>query len=173
MTTALFIRSYPAPGARAIPATYRAGMWGYFIVCLVPVAFASAIGAALLDPGQKSRWLILALVILLLTILLAVLFLQALKLDIATHEISYSNPIRGARSVMFSEMSSVVLIDYLHEGYGAALANRSWRRWTLVITPKPETGKRTLKIPLTLFERIAHDELVLLLKPEIWDSNAP
>jgi hypothetical protein len=173
MPTALIIRSYPAPGAQPTPKTYRAGAYGYVVVCLVPVAFASAIGAALLDPGQKPRWLILPLVILLVTILLAVLFLRALQLDIATDGVTYKNPARGTRSVKFSEMSSVVLIDYRHEEYGSPRTNRSWRRWTLVITPKPETGNGALKIPLTLFDRNTHDDLVSLLKPEVWDSFDP
>jgi len=34
-------------------------------------------------------------------------------------------------------------------------------------------GKAALKIPLTLFPRGAYNELLVLLKPEVWESDAP
>jgi hypothetical protein len=70
-------------------------------------------------------------------------------------------------------MSAVVLIDYRHEGNRAGGINRSLRRWTMVITPKTDTGKAPLKIPLTVFPREACSELVCLLKPEVWESSEP
>src|SRR5712664_636813 len=161
MTTGLFIRSYPAPGAQAIPVTYNAGVYAYFVVCLFPVASTCALVAAMFEPGRKPSWLIPALVILILTIFLAVLFLRALRLEISRDGISYSNPLRGTRSLTYPEMSSVVLIDYRHEGNGPAGINRSLRTWTIVITPNVETGKPTLKIPLTMFPRSAYNELLL------------
>jgi hypothetical protein len=173
VTTGLFIRSYPAPGAEATPVTYNAGAYAYFVTCLFPVAFACTFVAATFAPGQKPSWLIPALVALILAILLAVLFLRSLRLDITTDGISYTNPVRGGRFLAYSEMSSVVLIDYRHEGNGPARINRSLRLWTMVITPKMETGKATLRIPLTLFPRGAYNELLALLKPEVWESEAP
>jgi|ERR1700722_6741375 len=173
MTTALFVRSYPAPGAHATPATYRAGAYAYFVVCLFPVSLACALVVGLFESSQKPSWLIPALAVLILTILLAVLLLRALRLDIATDGISYASPIRGMHSLTFPEMSSVVLIDYRHEGNGPAGINRSLRLSTMVITPKMETGKATLKIPLTVFPRSACNELVSLLKPEVWESDVP
>ena len=173
MTTELFIHSYPAPGARVIPVTYNADMYAYFVVCLLPVAITCALVAAMFEPGQKPSWLIPALVVFILTIFLGVLFLRALRLEISTDGMSYSNPVRGTRCLRYSEMSAVVLIDYRHEGNGPAGINRSLRMWTIVITPKVETGKPILKIPLTVFPRSAHNELLLLLKPEVWESDAP
>jgi hypothetical protein len=173
MTTGLFIRSYPARGARVMPVTYNAGVYAYFVVCLFPVAVTCALVAAMFARGQKPSWLIPALVVLILANFLAVLFLRALKLEISTDGISYTNPVRGTRSLTYPEMSSVVLMDYRHEGNGPAGINRSLRTWTIVITPKMETGKPTLKIPLTVFPRSAYNELLLLLKPEIWESESP
>jgi hypothetical protein len=173
MTTGLFIHSYPAPGAQAMPVTYNAGAYAYFVTCFFPVAFTSVFVAATFVPGQKPSWFIPALVALILTILLVVLFLRSLRLEITTDGISYTNPVRGARFLAYSEMSSVVLIDYRHEGYGTASINRSLRLWTMVITPKMETGKATLRIPLTLFPRRAYNALLLLLKPAVWESDAP
>ena len=129
--------------------------------------------AALFDAGQKPSWLIPVLVVSIVTFFLAVVFLRILRLEITTDGISYTSPVRGTNSLTYPEMSSVVLIDYRHEGNGAASINRSLRRWTMVITPKAETGKDPLKIPLTFFPRNAYDELIRLLKPEVWESSAP
>lgn len=172
MTTGLFIRSYPAPGAQPISVTYNVGLYAYFVVCLLPVVVTCRLVVVMFESG-KSDWLIPALVVSILTIFLAVLFLRALRLEISADGISYANPVRGRRSLTFPEMSSVVLIDYRHEGNGVASINRSLRLWTLVITPRVDTGKPTLKIPLTVFPRSAYNEIMVLLKPEIWESNAP
>jgi hypothetical protein len=173
MTNRLFIRSYPAPGAQPLPVTYNSGAYAYFVICLFPVGLACALVAAMFDMGEKPRWLIPSLVVLIVAILLLVAFLRALKLEIATHGISYTNPLQGTKFLAYREMSSAVLIDYRHEGNGAAGISRSLRTWTLVITPKRETGKAPFKIPLTLFPRNAYNELVRLLKPEVWESSAP
>ncbi len=171
--TGLFIRSYPAPGAQAIPVTYNADGYAYFVVCIFPVAVTCTLVAAMFEPGPKPSWLIPALVVSILTIFLAVLFLRTLRLEISRDGISYSNPVRGTQSLTYPEMSAVVLVDYRHEGNGPGGINRSFRMWTIVVTPKVETGKPTLKIPLTVFPRSAYNELMLLLKPEVWESDAP
>jgi hypothetical protein len=170
MSNGIFIHSYPAPDAQAIPISYNSGAWGYYVSCLFPFAVTCIFAAALFDTGQKPSWLIPALMISIVALLLVVAFLRALRLEITTDGISYTNPIRGAKFLMFSEMSAVVLMDYRHEGGGAASASRSLRRWTMVITPKMETGKAPLKIPLTFFPRDAYNELVRLLKPEVWEA---
>jgi hypothetical protein len=172
MTTGPFIRSYPAPGVQALPVTYKAGLYAYSVVCSFAVPVTCAFVAAMFAPGQKPSWLIPALVVLILTNLLAVLFLRALRLEISTDGISYTNPVRGTRSLTYPEISSVVLIDYRREGNGPAGINASLRTWTIVITPKVETGKPTLKIPLTIFPRNACNELLILLKPEVWESDS-
>lgn len=173
MTNGLFIRSYPAPGAQPLSVTYNSGAYAYFVICLFPVALTCAFVAAMFDMGQQPRWLIPGLAVLIMAIFLLVVFLRALKLEITTDGISYANPLRGTKFLTYPEMSSVVLIDYRHEGNGAAGINRSLRTWTLVLTPKVETGKAPFKIPLTLFPRDAYNELVRLLKPEVWESPAP
>jgi len=173
MTTGLFIRSYPAPGAQAIPVTYNSGAYAYFVVCSFPVAVTCVFVAGMLETRQKPSWLIPALVVSIVASFLAVVFLRELRLEITREGISYTSPVRGARFLAYSEMSSVVLIDYRHEGNGPARINRSLRLWTMVITPKMETGKAALKIPLTLFPRGAYNELLVLLKPEVWESDAP
>jgi hypothetical protein len=109
------------------------------------------------EPGPKPSWLIPALVVSILTIFLAVLFLRTLRLEISRDGISYSNPVRGTQSLTYPEMSAVVLVDYRHEGNGPGGINRSFRMWTIVVTPKVETGKPTLKIPLTVFPRSAYN----------------
>jgi hypothetical protein len=173
MTNSLFIRSYPAPGAQPLPAIYNSGAYAYFVVCLFPVAVTCAFAVAILDTRQKPSWLIPALVVSIVAFFLVLVFLRALRLEITTDGISYTNPVRGTKSLTYPEMSSVVLIDYRHEGNGAAGISRSLRTWTMVITPKMETGKAPLRIPLTIFPRDAYIELVRLLKPEVWESSAP
>ena len=130
-------------------------------------------GIALFDSAQKPGWLIPALAVSIVMAFLGVIFLRALRLEITTDGISYTNPVRGTKSLTYPEISSVVLLDFRHEGNGAAAINRSFRRWTMVITPKIETGKIPLKIPLTLFPRAAYDDLTHLLKPEVWESSDP
>jgi len=173
MTIGLFIRSYPAPSAQAMPVTYNSGAYAYFLICSIPVAVTCVFIAAMFDTGQKPSWFIPALVVSIVAFFLAVVFLRALRLEIMTDGISYTNPVRGTKSLTYPEMSSVVLIDHRHEGNGAAGINRSLRTWTMVITPKTETGKGPFKIPLTFFPRGAYNELVRLLKPEVWESSAP
>ena len=173
MSTGLFIRSYPAPGAHAIPLSYRSGAYGYFVVCLFPVVVTCAFTVALFDTGEKPAWLILAFVSSILALFLAVVFLRTMRLEITTDGITYTNPVRGTKCLTYPEMSAVVLVDYRHEGNGAAATSRSLRRWTMVITPKIETGKAPLKIPLTVFPQEACSELVRLLKPEVWESSEP
>jgi hypothetical protein len=173
MTNGVFIRSYPTPGAQPQPGAYNSGAYGYFVVSLVPVIVISMFVVALFDSGQKPGWLIPALAVSIVVLFLGVVFLRTLRLEITTDGISYTNPVRGTKSLTYSEMSAVVILDFRHEGNGAAAISRSLRRWTMVITPKIETGKVPLKIPLTLFPRAAYDELTQLLKPEVWESSAP
>lgn len=173
MTNSVFIRSYPAPGVQPKPTAYNSGAYGYFVVGLVPVTVICMLVIALFDSGQKPGWLIRAFAVSIVVLFLGVAFLRTLRLEITTDGISYTNPVRGITSLTYREISSVVLLDFRHEGNGAAAINRSLRRWTMVITPKTETGKAPLKIPLTLFPRAACDDLTQLLKPEVWESSAP
>ena len=169
MITPLFIRSYPAPGAQIIPVSYRSGAWGYYVSCLIPTVATFLFAALLFNSRHTDDWLIWALVISILVLCLVVAFLRALKLELKMEGITYSSPFRGTKFLQYSEISSVVLLDYLHNGGGGS--SRTLRRWTVVITPKVETGKVPIKIPLTLFPRDAYNELVRLLKPEIWESD--
>jgi len=43
---------------------------------------------------------------------------------------------------------------------------------TMAITPNVETGKPTLRIPLSFFPNAAREQLTHLLRPEEWDIQA-
>jgi hypothetical protein len=126
----------------------------------------------LFDKAEKANRLILlaAFAISILVLALVMGILRSLRLEITADGISYTHPIRGTKFILYSEMSSVVLLDYFREGGGVGSSSRSPRRWTLAITPKVETGKAPFKIPLTFFPRDAYNEVMRVLKPEVWEE---
>jgi hypothetical protein len=90
-------------------------------------------------------------------------------LEIRSDGISYVTPFGNAKFIAFSEISTVVIIDYQHLG-SQAQSTRTPFTWTLIITPNPEAGKPALRIPLTFFPQVAYEEITKLLKPEVWES---
>ncbi len=147
-------RTYPAPGAPTTPATYRGGGFGYFLfLILIPALIA---GWIFYTGMEKSRELPRYVGTYVLIAVFATIYVHSLKLEIRTDGISYSTLFRRTKVIVFSEMSMVVL--YIDSGYGGRQRGLgSWRgAWLtgwLMITPKPETGKPTLKIPLKYFPR--------------------
>jgi membrane protein implicated in regulation of membrane protease activity len=171
VSNSLFIRCYPAAGAEVVPATFGAGVYGYFILCLLPSAAIVWIGIALRDAGTRPTWLFAGLLISVIAFCCAVGFLRALRLEIRQDDISYRSVLRGTRFIAYPDISAVVLVDFRHLR-SEATARHSLRRWTMIITPIVETGGSPLKIPLTLFSDSAHHELVRLLRPEEWESGS-
>ncbi|MGA8011708.1 MAG: hypothetical protein WB949_04705 [Candidatus Acidiferrales bacterium] len=92
-----------------------------------------------------------------------------MRLAIDGEGIRYQNLLRGVRSIRYSEISSAVVWNFRStplENYAGR--GRGIRLWTLIVTPKVETGKRQLKIPLSFFGSAVHDRMIELLKPQDW-----
>jgi hypothetical protein len=168
MSNGLFIRSYPAVGAKVEPATYGAGIAGYVSLALIAVFVIWSVGPTRV---VKSPWFPWGLAIWALGALFVTIFNRSLKLEVRMDGISYGNLFRETIFIAFSDISTVVLYTNPHVRQikiwsGFNLAN------TMVITPKPETGKPELKIPLSFFSDAARTELTHILRPEEWDIQA-
>jgi hypothetical protein len=171
VTNGLFISSYPAPGVQVIPGIFRAGIYGYLLPCLVPVSAILWFGIILHVLNLRQTWAVLGLLISISGLLFVLSLVRKFKLEIKIDGVSYTSPFRGSSFVAYSEISSVLLIDYRHLR-SEATPRRSIRSFTMMITPNVETGKSPIKIPLTLFPDAAHAELVRLFRPEEWESGA-
>jgi hypothetical protein len=168
MSNGLFIRSYPAPGAKVEPATYGPGKFGYFMIVSVPVLIVWVAGPAKVI---GSMWLPWGVGVYALVVISATALIRSLKLEVRTDGISYSSLFRGGNFLAFSEISTAVLNTNPHTR-AIKIWSNAWDANTLVITPDPETGKPILKIPLDYFPTEARDQLVYLLRPEEWDVQA-
>lgn len=169
MSNGLFIRAYPVRGASIIPSSYTVGPNGYFLLCLFPV-IAIAFFVAILHNVSNYRWAYLGLFASTVSLMIVLAFLRRLRLDIRLDGLTYIGLFGEARFVAFSEMSTVVFIDHRHLS-SEAQPRRNVLSWTAIITPNIETGKRIVKIPLTLFPEAAFRELTRILHPEIWESG--
>ncbi|HEV2305503.1 MAG TPA: hypothetical protein VGR93_08290 [Candidatus Acidoferrales bacterium] len=169
MSNGLFIQSYPAPGVEIVPASYTVGKGGYVLIATITVLMVLMVGPRNLE---ESRWLPLGLLIYFVTVSLALIFFRSFKLDVRTDGISYSNSFRGERFVAFAEMSTVTLFTNRWVAYQAAHGLNFRMPGTIVITPKPDTGKPVLKIPLWLFSDPAESQVTHLLRPEEWDTDS-
>lgn len=168
MSNGLFIRAYPAVGVNVEPATYGAGRPGYFLVVLLPVLIVFMAGPS---EAEMSRWLPLGLTIFAIWIAFAFAFLRSLKLEVRSDGISYASLLRKERFIRFNEFSTVVLFSgqwrsYRQQGFNFTMPGR------MVITPKLETDRPTLKIPLYLFSDSARAQLTHILRPEEWDADS-
>lgn len=164
--SSLLSHQYPAVGFDVVPMTFGAGKFGYALMILLPV-----IGIWLIGPANLTRapWLRWALVVYAAGAVFAMLFLLQLKLEIRTDGIGYASMFSENTFVLFSEMSSAVILTDPHSRLSL------WPAFTLhdfVITPRPETNKATLKIPLLLFPLAAREALIHLLRPEEIDVGA-
>lgn len=169
MPNGLFIQSYPAPGVEIVPASYTVGKGGYVILATITVLLGLLIGPSNLE---KSRWLPLALVIYLPIVGLIVLFFRSFRLDVRTDGISYSNLFRKERFLAFAEISTVVLFTNRWVADEAAHRLSFTMPGTILITPKVDTAKPALKIPLYLFGDAAEKQVTHLLRPEEWDVDS-
>lgn len=170
MSNGLFIQSYPAPGVEIVPASYTVGKAGYAFIASITVLIILMVGHGILE---KSRWLPFGLVIYFLIVSLALIFFRSFKLDVRTDGISYSNSFRGERFLAWPEISTVVLFTNRWTGNREQRLSLSFTMLgTIVITPKPETGKLPLKIPLWLFSDPAESQVTHLLRPEEWDTDS-
>jgi hypothetical protein len=169
VTSGLFIRTYPARGAQIIPSSYSAGINGYFLVCFLP-AFAVSFFVVFLFIGFRQQWVFEGLTASVLSLLIALSFVRRLRLEINSDGISYTGLFRPVRFLVFSEISTVVFIDYKHER-SEANPRESPLSWTAIITPNVEMAKPVLKIPLSLFPGKAYREMERILKPEVWESG--
>jgi hypothetical protein len=85
--------------------------------------------------------------------------------------ISYMGLFLAERFVAFSEISTVVFINYKHAGSLASL-QRTTLSWTAIVTPNIETGEAVVKITSSLFPGAASREMTRLLHPEVWESGS-
>lgn len=169
MSNGLFIQPYPARGVQVIPATYTVAKGGYVLIGTITVLTVLMIGPVNL---MRSRSLPLGLLIYFVVASLTLIFLRTFKLEIRTDGISYGNFFRKEQFIPFAEISTVVLFtnrwvaDQAAHGFNFRMPGR------MVITPKPETGKPALKIPLWLFSDPAESQVTHLLRPEEWDTDS-
>jgi len=168
VSNGLFIRSYPAAGVQVVPMTYGAGNFGYVLLVLFPVLI---IWWAARANVTNSPWLLWSLVTYAVGAAFAMVCLRHLKLEIRTDGISYGSIFRETIFVAFSDISTVVLLTNPHSR-STTLLPRFLLSDTMVITPKPDTHKPTLKIRLALFPIAARTQLTHLLRPEEWDIQA-
>jgi len=169
VSNGLFIRSCPVAGVQIIPASYSAGPNGYFLLCLIPAAAISFFAVALHN-GYKHRWVFEGFATSVFFLLLALAFLQRLKLEVRTDGICFTTIFLGTTFIAFSEMSTVIFIDYRHVR-SEYQPRRALRSWTAVITPNIETGKPIVRIPLSFFPQSAYEHLRKLPHPEVWESG--
>jgi hypothetical protein len=169
MPNALFIQSYPAPGVQVVPATYSVTKGGHAFIGSITVLVVLMAGAF---DVEKSRWLPLAVVIYCGILCLTLIFFRGFRLDVRNDGISYASPFHKEQFLAFAEISTVVLFtnrwvnDQAAHGFNFRLPG------TILITPKTETGKPPLKIPLWLFSDPAESEVTHLLRPEEWDTDS-
>jgi hypothetical protein len=164
---------YPTKGVTIYPSTYGAGGIGYFVwLGLIP-------GIAVLLMWRVHVWdlhlLSWAAGIYLILTAVVVTYLRCLKLEIRTDGISYSNLFRGTQSITYSEIYSVSHYFDSDPGssrWSALSWTDTWLVNQLVITPRPESSKPTIKITLDLFPSEAKDQLYELLRPQEWDVRA-
>jgi len=150
MPTELFIRSYPAKGVEVVPVTFGAGPYAYALLCLLPVTAIAWFVAVLRSTSPGPDWLWAGLIVSVAGFFTVLVLLRRLKLEIRMDGISYTSLFRSARFVAYSDISSVVLIDYRHAS-SEATPRRSMLSWTAIVTSKIETQQPPIKISLTFF----------------------
>lgn len=166
MSNGLFIQSYPAPGVQIVPATYTVGKGGYVVIGTLTLLIVEIIRPTRI---LQSPWLPLGLLIYFVAAAFAVFFFRSFRLEIRTDGISYANFFRKERFIAFAEISTVVLFSNRWSG-GRQSHLGSPTAGTIIITPKVETGKPVLKVPLWLFSDPAESQVAHLLRPEEWDT---
>jgi hypothetical protein len=169
MSNGLFIQSYPAPDVQVIPTNYSGAKGGYVLAVTISVLIALMLGTTNL---AKSQWLPAALAAYLIAVLLAIAFFHTFRLDIRADGIAYANLFRKERFIAFQEISTVIVFTSRWVADQAAHGFNFNMPGTIIITPKVETGKAALRIPLWLFSNPAETEVTHLLRPEEWDSDS-
>jgi hypothetical protein len=144
------------------PRSYRTGSYGYFATCQFPVLFATFFALSVFASRRPPAWAVGGLLISLLAVLCVVGFMKRLFLEITMEGIRYKG-FRQTQFIAYSEISAVVLIDHRRGPWRPLL------RWTLLVTPRVESGKSSLRIPLTFLPANACTELVHLFHPAVWD----
>lgn len=164
MSNGLFIRQYPAPGATVVPATFRAGKYGYMMVAVCGLWFVLTISGA-----ANSLGIYCALIAYAIISVCAAIYLHNLKLEIRLDGICYSNVFGRVRSVAYPEISSAVLLTSSSPGYRGSVFHIPG---TMLVTPRVDSGKASFRIPLYLFPVAGREQLIRLLRPESWDVSS-
>jgi hypothetical protein len=170
MSNSLSIRSYPSRRIKILPVTCSVGAFGYYLVCLLPVAMICFFMVALWGSRQRQSWISMGLGFSILGLVIAVTYLRRLRLEITPEGIAYRSLFRGTRFVAFHEISTIVLISPARAYLKNPETEGPSRDRKLVVTPKPETGKSSIRIPVILFDPTAEDKIVRLLEPDVWGS---
>jgi hypothetical protein len=170
MSAELSVKSYPPKGIEVVPITFGAGLYAYFLLCLVPVAATIWFVVMLRSISPIPYWAWLGLIISVAGFFWVLGLLRNLKLEIRMDGISYTGFSRKARFVAYPDISSIVLIDY-RQSDSYATPQRSMLSWTAIITPRVETHEPPIKIRLTFFPYLAYKEFARLFKPEVWEPG--
>ena len=169
MAYRILSNSFPADGRQPDPEEFRAGFFGYFAYCLLPVGMVCFFWTAVSDPTMHSSWDTRGLGASVVLLVCAIVWVMSMRLAIDREGVRYRNFLRGARSIRYTEISSAVVWNFRStELDDVAGTGRGLRLWALILTPSVETGKPPLKIPLTFFGTAAHDRMIELLKPQDW-----
>jgi hypothetical protein len=179
MSKELPAQGYPAAGARIVPQAYGAGKFGYILfLVLIPILIgwvgSRGVGFVIMLRSPSLHWWISGYAVVCGAV---VIYLSAMKLDIRQDAISYTSLFHGTGLIFFSEISLAVLYtDPNRPNFNRWEDLGMWSELRLVgklvITPKPETGKLPLKIPIDYFPDEAKEQVMYVLKPQEWDIRS-
>jgi hypothetical protein len=143
--------------------SYTPDIYGYFILCIFPIEAMFFFAVGLFAERVPRYWPALGLAISFLMFLGVIIFLRSLRLELTGKGVAYRTIFQGTRYLEYSEILDAYLIDHKRR--------RSFARWTMILVPNPESVKRTIKIPLTLFPTAARSDLSRLLNPSCLPSS--
>lgn len=168
MTRDLVAPFYPA--APVVPATYRAGRFGYVLFLIfIPALAVWVAGPRTILSSRWFEWICLGYVFLAGFV---IIWLGGIKLEIRPDGLSYSALFRGTHTVSFSDISMVVLWKDSRISHRWGYTANPLLSGKLVITPKPESGRAAFKIPFQYFSADARNQMNEILRPQEWDVMA-
>jgi hypothetical protein len=143
--------------------TYRANLFVVLLSVVMPGGFFAAGAEAIyFEKTPLGLAEILLLIGLFFAWVLLLAYLAVLRVDLDTGSITYQNLFRGRRLILRSEISSV--INERHKGSETTT-------YALIVTPRIDSGKSSMKIPLFFLNLRATNELPTALSAKERDST--
>jgi hypothetical protein len=142
---------------------------GYFAVCIAPITMIASFVAAVFEGFQKIPvWVYWGLGLSVAALILAVIYLRRLKLEITSSDISFHTLFRTTKTIAFNEVSTIVLISHDRVALQSSNPGGAPGPRKLIITPKTETGKATIRVHMPFFDSSVEEQLIRILEPTIW-----